>query len=488
MPPDSSPPVDPKELLREGIAAAKLGQHERARELLTRLVEQDERNVTAWLWLSSVVHDLNEREICLENVLTLDPDNEAARRGLQKIRPHKPESLLQEGIAAARAGELARARDLLTRVVQQDDTNAEAWLWLSGVVDNAEEREACLENVLALDPDNEPATQGLLKIRQAKAALEEEAPPAAIYVPEKQPYAPENLSEPYQCPYCAALTDPKDKLCPSCRGELWVKNRRREETSSWYWIAITMLISTLVWYVVLLFQLFARVEVQLDLNNLLTLLKVYLGLTGGIPAGIVERVLAVEPRSTFIALTAGMIFTGGVLTGMLLRWTWIYFVFLANAVGSTTLAIVSALSGQGLATTLISGIGTIFPAIEFATAFRIWDDFAIDRERLLLRLDGDASSGFDLLARAQHYARKGMWALAALHLQRAEFKLPHHMKLDCLLNMATAYTSLEWYDQAHHYLQEARQIDPEDPRIEELATLLESMDRHGEVDETTGQP
>ena len=71
-------PQDVGSWLRAGIAAAKAGQRERARTLLMRVVEQDEENVSAWLWLSGVVDSLDDREVCLENVLTLDPDNDAA--------------------------------------------------------------------------------------------------------------------------------------------------------------------------------------------------------------------------------------------------------------------------------------------------------------------------------------------------------------------------------------------------------------------------
>jgi hypothetical protein len=86
--------VNPKspavqERLREGIAAAKAGQRERARDLLIRVVEQDEENLAAWLWLSSVVDGLDDKEVCLENALELDPGNDAARQGLAWVRRKK---------------------------------------------------------------------------------------------------------------------------------------------------------------------------------------------------------------------------------------------------------------------------------------------------------------------------------------------------------------------------------------------------------------
>ena len=83
----NSPTV--QERLREGIAAAKAGQRERARDLLMHVVEEDEENQAAWLWLSGVVDSLDDREVCLENVLELDPGNEAARKGLAWVRQQK---------------------------------------------------------------------------------------------------------------------------------------------------------------------------------------------------------------------------------------------------------------------------------------------------------------------------------------------------------------------------------------------------------------
>jgi len=54
-----------------------------------RVIEQDENNASAWLWLSGVVASLDDQQICLENVLALDPHNEAALQGLQQVRSQK---------------------------------------------------------------------------------------------------------------------------------------------------------------------------------------------------------------------------------------------------------------------------------------------------------------------------------------------------------------------------------------------------------------
>ena len=76
---------DTTELLQQGTALAKAGQREEARSILMQVVEQDERNESAWLWLSGVVDSDDDKAVALENVLTLNPDNEWARRGLQML-------------------------------------------------------------------------------------------------------------------------------------------------------------------------------------------------------------------------------------------------------------------------------------------------------------------------------------------------------------------------------------------------------------------
>jgi tetratricopeptide (TPR) repeat protein len=68
---------------------------------------------------------------------------------------------LYNGALALSEGDRERARELLLRVVEQDEANEEAWLWLSGAVDDPEDQRTALENVLALNPQNKHALYGL---------------------------------------------------------------------------------------------------------------------------------------------------------------------------------------------------------------------------------------------------------------------------------------------------------------------------------------
>jgi twitching motility two-component system response regulator PilG len=90
-------------------------------------------------------------------------------------------TLLREGIAAAKAGNKALTRRLLREVTGLDPTNELAWLWLAGVSESTPDTLACLQKVLALNPDNERAQEGLKAARlqagiaAAKAGNKDEA-------------------------------------------------------------------------------------------------------------------------------------------------------------------------------------------------------------------------------------------------------------------------------------------------------------------------
>jgi tetratricopeptide (TPR) repeat protein len=96
-------------LLGAGINAVKEQRLEDARELLHQVIDLDERNEKAWLWLSGVIEGTEERIICLENVLAINPKHLLARQGLRHLLAQKrrPEA----GEEAAR--KIKEARDAI---------------------------------------------------------------------------------------------------------------------------------------------------------------------------------------------------------------------------------------------------------------------------------------------------------------------------------------------------------------------------------------
>lgn len=74
-------------------------------------------------------------------------------------------TMLDEAIEAIREGDKHEGRRLLEQILETEEDNEEVWLWLSSVVDTDEDREICLENVLALNPNNIIAEKGLEALR-----------------------------------------------------------------------------------------------------------------------------------------------------------------------------------------------------------------------------------------------------------------------------------------------------------------------------------
>lgn len=77
--------MDIQQKLAQSIKAAKNGDHTTAQDLLYDVVDVEPRNEIAWVWLSYLATSINDRKICLENVLAINPANEYARRGMVQI-------------------------------------------------------------------------------------------------------------------------------------------------------------------------------------------------------------------------------------------------------------------------------------------------------------------------------------------------------------------------------------------------------------------
>jgi tetratricopeptide (TPR) repeat protein len=111
------------------------------------------------------------------------------------------DDLLQQGIAAARAGQLDQARQLLAQAIKVNPRSESAWIWMSSVVGTNEQRIQCLQQVIAINPDNELALKGL---KALTASVEPAAPPSP-------PPAPPQVSPPaevYAAPAAAPVEPP----------------------------------------------------------------------------------------------------------------------------------------------------------------------------------------------------------------------------------------------------------------------------------------
>ncbi len=127
--------------------------------------------------------------------------------------PEDVRVLLARGIAAVKSGQeegKEEARHCLERVLRSVDAEADqkvdAWLWLSRVENDPLKKRQCLESVLALDPGNGSAHQGLAVLdRRLKA--EEIIDPAEDVRPLKPAESPSGSS--VRC-----------STCPKCGGQV----------------------------------------------------------------------------------------------------------------------------------------------------------------------------------------------------------------------------------------------------------------------------
>jgi len=110
--------------------------------------------------------------------------------------------LLRSGIIEAKAGHKDAARRYLDRAAYMSndhDVLAEAWFWMSQVVDDAAEKRKALENCLAND-------LGHARARRALAVLDGKLKADEIVDPDKLPSAPEGLraanADRFMCPKC----------------------------------------------------------------------------------------------------------------------------------------------------------------------------------------------------------------------------------------------------------------------------------------------
>jgi hypothetical protein len=131
-------------------------------------------------------------------------------------------NLVQQGLAAARVGDVEDARRLLREATRQTPDNIEAWLGLAGVVEPLAEKEACFNKVLALDPDNSDAQAGLALVQQKQTVQQPaqgvETDPGLLYCyrhPDVQTGLRCNRCNKPICPKCARRT-PVGFRCPDC--------------------------------------------------------------------------------------------------------------------------------------------------------------------------------------------------------------------------------------------------------------------------------
>ena len=74
-----------EQLLQMAINSAKSGNKDGARVMLRQVLAEDKRNERAMLWMANISRNKAESRQWLERVLNTNPDNEQARKLLNKM-------------------------------------------------------------------------------------------------------------------------------------------------------------------------------------------------------------------------------------------------------------------------------------------------------------------------------------------------------------------------------------------------------------------
>ena len=81
--------VNETKTLQRAREAIRRGDKATGQRLLAQVIKANPSNKAAWLWLFAIVDDADQERDCLEWVLRIDPENQAARQRLASARAKK---------------------------------------------------------------------------------------------------------------------------------------------------------------------------------------------------------------------------------------------------------------------------------------------------------------------------------------------------------------------------------------------------------------
>ena len=361
---------------------------------------------------------------------------------------------LSQGIRAAQAGRRTEARELLTRVVSADESDEQAWLWLSQVVDSVEDQRICLENVLVLNPVNAGA-----QLRLQALPMDDVATPAG------QPLISYQSESHYDdvwsqggtlCPYCAHRIADSDQKCPQCRRTLLDRFYSYEKPSANMHILWVMTAALGQLYVInVIIDIMA--EAPLATWVLHTFLALcYLGLT----AGLYFRQF--WAYTTTIVLTLLLLALAGL--GILLP--------------GGALPVAANPAEAMITAPFVQALGNAFRFLQLGALFitLIWaalltgPDFSRTASRRVAMVGQRYSDASSLHSAGRRLARQGMWASAVLHWQRAAALAPTNSRY--LLDLGRGYLHLGFAERGLDTLQSARRVTANPAVLAEIEAAL----------------
>lgn len=466
------------DLLAQGISAARAGRAAEAQATLLKVLEADDRSELAWLWLSGLLAAPDERRVCLENVLAINPDNAHARRGLALLERAGPTQDLQpapRSVAPQPAPPVAPALNQPLAVPAPHERLPPSQP--APAPQPAPAAAAVITTPLTPPGPSAPATAETIQLA-SPASRSASAPQATLALP-AEAAASDDAEEP--CPYCGASTRISQRSCPACHKSLMARGSRSERRS----VALTILV---VLYA--LNSLGALAGGVLLIMSLVGMAAAASTLGLDMPAGpIIGAIVAV-------VLSVGLCLA--MTLGLYRRRAWAYALHWVSmgfaALGTLALLAFSAVAGASL----VDALGTLEPggsgeaagAIG-ATAGSIGLTIACNLAVLvaflaltilshrdfygpMLRMTTAGLSNVgDPFNAGIAYRNRGMWYMAAHQWELAARADPRDVTVRCALGLA--YAQLRRYAQARDALTAALAMAPGDPQLAGDLALVERL-------------
>ena len=378
------------------------------------------------------------------------------------------DTLLKEGIAAARAGRAAQARAYLVPVVQADERNVQAWYWLSRVVESPDEREICLENVLALDPGHAGVQSELAALRAQMAQAPSPAKPVAEFIPTtpEECLVSDAAVEPLPCPYCGTQVAPQARQCPACSRTITVRERKSKGHSIYSLGLVTIWfgLANYIWLGLFFYYLTSDLPAIVDASPGLAATLRKLADLLGLQAPALDSLALPSPPVLLIG-GAAFVLSLVIATCLYYRIRLVYWLTVGLLLLGFIFLFYNAITAEAWQMVRLAGTLILFMA-STSFVFAAYDEFAWVERRLAAVLDPDVDSHSALYARGRNYADQGMWARAVIHWSKAVALNPGHP--DYRLALASAYINLNQPEKASEHLEQAQRIEPENPQIPRL--------------------
>lgn len=179
------------ELFETAVKIAKSGDRIQARDMLLKLVNHNPDHELAWLWLSQLVEEPEDKIIALENALTINPNRPQSKMRLNQLRqkynidtsPPKaePENVFNYQLLISEeasqfaqihqlfaAGEHDEGRQMLAAFLRRYANHAEGWWLMAQHADSRSNRLKSLDHLLRLDSQHADAPAMLAQIKPTK--------------------------------------------------------------------------------------------------------------------------------------------------------------------------------------------------------------------------------------------------------------------------------------------------------------------------------